>query len=183
MSNSAAQRGRILINAIGRVLGQRNYPDWTESADIVQLPSSSVVFDISVDTTNVLWPLAMCARTAFDTMGFQGSEWLGTSVWEPTVDTKPLLAVALMQESEMSWWTLDWIQQQQAPGLLVAKLTWHNDPEALCERLERFIEVMGADERGARAASFMAPHVRVLRSKAVREKVQQPGALIGSETY
>lgn len=181
--DSTIQRGKILIHAIGRVLGQRNYPNWTECAEITVIPSESAVIEVSVDATNVLWPLAMCARTAFDTMGFQGSEWLGTSVWEPASETRPLLGVALMQESEMSWWTLDWIQQQVAPGLLTARLSWHNDPVALCQRLERFVDVMAADSRGARAASFIMPHIRVLRAKGVREKVKRAGSLIDGHSY
>ena len=176
VSNDAlVQRGQILVQGIGRILRERTYPHWAEQGQVTVLPSETALIEVFVPASNILWPVAMCARSAFDSMKVSGSEWMGTSVWEPGTDSRPLLGVALMQETHASWWTLDWMQQKVAPGILTARLAWHNDPAALAERLERFVDVMAADERGARAASFMTPHIRHLRSLALRRRVSLVG--------
>ena len=169
------QRGQILVQGIGGILRDRNYPSWSEYGRVTVLPSETALIEVFVPSSNVLWPVAMCARTAFDGIKVKGSEWMGTSVWEPGTDQRPLLGVALMQETVGSWWTLDWLQQKVAPGILTARLGWHNNPAALADRLEKFVDVMGADERGVRAASFMTPHIRHLRSLALRRRVSLVG--------
>lgn len=167
----AADRGRIILNAMGKLLEKRGFPNWIQQGDIVQLPGPGVALEVMIPTALSLWPVGMVARAAFDEYAAQGSVWLGTSVWEPADPKRPLLGCGLMQESHSAWWTIDWMQQNGELGMLTARLSWHRDPQKLAERLDRFVTVMEHEPAGQRAASFLRNHVNELYAIAQKRRL------------
>lgn len=171
MSEAAAQRGQIILDAMGNLLQKRGFPNWRDEGQIERLPESHVGYEVLIPAAGALWPIGMCARAAFDEYAEYGSTWLGTSVWEPLDTKRPLLGTGLMQESAKTWWTVDWMQQNEDPGLIIARLCWHNDPQRLADRLEGFVSAMEQEPMGERPASFLRNHVDSLKELARRQRL------------
>lgn len=171
MSQGASERGRIILEAMGLLLEKRGFPNWSNEGEIKQLESHPAAFEVLIPSALSLWPIGMCARAAFDEYSVHGASWLGTSVWEPTDPQRPLLGVGLMQESAQTWWTVDWMQQNNDPGLIIARLTWHTDPQLLAERLDAFVSAMELNSQGERAASFLRGHINHLYQTAQKQRL------------
>ena len=172
MNQGALDRGRIILEAMGRLLEKRGFPNWAIEGDI-QRVEVQAAYEVLIPSAHSLWPIGMCARAAFDEYSVHGSAWLGTSVWEQADPARPLLGTGLMQESANAWWTVDWMQQNGDPGLIIARLTWHDNPQRLAERLDVFVSAMEQDARGQRGASFLRGHIKHLYRLAQRERFNQ----------
>lgn len=171
MSDAAAHRGQIILDAMGNLLQKRGFPNWCDEGQVERLPAPHVGYEVLIPTAGALWPIGMCARAAFDEYAEFGSTWLGTSVWEPVDSRRPLLGTGLMQESAKTWWTVDWMQQNQEPGLIIARLCWHDDAQRLADRLDVFVSAMEADSAGERPASFLRNHIDALHETAKRQRM------------
>ena len=174
MDQKVLHRGQILVDSIGQMLVREGHSHWLLEGSMRIDRGAATTIEVLLPMTEKNVPVGRAARSAFDTFATRtDSRWLGTSVWEPKQYGKPLLGTALMQESAETWWSLHWIQQRQAPGLLIAKLRWFDDPERVYKHLDRFLNTLRGMKNGSEPASFLLAHMAEIKKNAELKRFAQ----------
>lgn len=174
MNEKVLHRGQILVDSIGHMLTREGFEHWLIDGSMRVKHGDVTTIEVMLPMTDKNVPIGRATRAAFDTFANHSeSRWLGTSVWEPRQYGKPLLGTALMQESDTTWWSLHWVQQRQAPGLVMAKLRWFDDPEQIYTHLERFLHTLRNMKNGSEPASFLLHHMAELKQTARMKRFSQ----------